>query len=320
VNTDLSEKTMPVDPQVQAFLEELAALRAPPLSSLTPDQARKGMVASSKSLGESEPVSEKQDRTVAGPAGAIPIRVYIPRNHGPLPVLVYFHGGGWVMGDIETHDAFCCSLTNAAGCAVVSVAYRLAPEHRFPAAFDDAYAAARWVHDRAGDWGGDPRRVAIGGDSAGGNLAAAVALRARDERAFRPVLQVLIYPIMDFCFDTPSYRQNADGYMLTRADMRWFWRCYLAREEDGRQPYASPLRAEDLRGLPPALVITAEYDPLRDEGETYAARLREAGVTVTLTRYPGMIHGFIRRTAQFDKARRGLREIGEALRAAFSRP
>jgi acetyl esterase len=201
---------------------------------------------------------------------------------------------------------------------VVSVDYRLAPEHKYPAAVDDAYAATEWVFARAQAIGADRRRVAVGGDSAGGNLAAAVSLMARDRAQFRPAFQVLIYPILDYDLNTASYRENGDGYLLTRDTMRWFWECYLSREEEGREPYASPLRAEDLRGLPPALVITAEYDPLRDEGEAYAGRLREAGVPVTLSRYDGMIHAFFRRTALFDKAKAAMREVGDALRQAFA--
>jgi acetyl esterase len=311
---------MGIDPQVQEFLDELKSLKAPPLATLTPKEARMGMIASSAALGPPEPVEKIEDRQVPGPAGAIPVRIYRPDVAGPLPVLVYFHGGGWVLGEIATHEAFCCSVCNAVACIVVSVGYRLAPEHKYPAAAEDAYAATRWVFEHAGRFGGDPQRIAIGGDSAGGNLAAAVALMARDRAAFRPVLQVLVYPITDFNLDRPSYHENADGYLLSREDMAWFWRCYLSKEEDGCEPYASPLRAPDLAGLPPALVITAEYDPLRDEGEAYAARLRAACVPVVLTRYTGMIHGFIRRTARFDQARVALGEIAGALRKAFAGP
>ena len=306
-----------LDPQVRAFLDELESLDAPPLEALILEEARAAILADAEALGPPEPVAKVEDRTVPGPAGEIPIRVYAPEGTGPFPVLVYYHGGGWVLGSIPSHDSVCCQIANAAGCLVVSVEYRLAPEHKYPAAVDDAYAATGWVVDSAGEIGADPRRVAVGGDSAGGNLAAAVCLMARDRAAFQPVLQVLIYPITDYNLNTPSYLENAEGYLLTRETMKWFWQCYLEREEDGSQPFASPLRAEDLSGLPAALVITAEYDPLRDEGEAYAARLRDAGVPVTLTRYDGMIHAFIRRTALFDQAKVAMREVSEALKQAW---
>jgi len=309
---------MPLDPQVKAFLEELASLDVPPLSSLTPQQARAQLVDVSALLGDPEPVAKIEDHRVEGPQGKIPVRIYTPRGSGPLPVLVFYHGGGWVLGDISTYQSYCTAVTNAAGCIVVAVDYRRAPEHKYPAAADDAFTAAAWVFDHAASFGGDPDRIALGGDSAGGNLTAVVSLMARDRSAFKPVAQVLIYPVTDFNFDTPSYRENAEGYMLTRDDMQWFWNCYLNSEEDGRQPYASPLKAANLSGLPPALVITAEYDPLRDEGEAYAARLRQAGVPVTLTRYDGMIHAFVRRLLIFDKARDALKQVADALKQAFA--
>ena len=309
---------MVIDPQVQEFLEELKSLGAPPPETLSPAEARALHAAGAETLGPPEPVAAIEDRTVPGPAGEIPIRIYVPEGTGPFPVFVYYHGGGWVLGSIATHDGLGCAIANAARCVVVSVEYRLAPEHTYPAAVDDAYAATAWVVENAGLIGGDSRRVAVGGDSAGGNLAAAVCLMARDRQTFNPVLQVLIYPITDASLDTPSYLENAEGYLLTRASMKWFWECYLDDEEDGCQPHASPLRAGDLGRLPPALVITAEYDPLRDEGEAYAARLRDAGVPVTLTRYDGMIHAFIRRTAIFDKARTAMQEVADALKQAFA--
>ena len=313
------EEAMPIDPQVRVFLDQLAELRAPALYTLTPQQARDAVTISSALLGKPDPVGKIEDRRVPTAGGEIPIRIYTPVGAGTFPVLVYYHGGGWVVCDVETHNSLCCSVTNAAECIVVSVDYRLAPEHKYPAAVDDAYAAAEWVFDHAETFGGDSRSIALGGDSAGGNLAAVVALKARDQAAFQPSLQVLIYPATDFNFDTPSYRENAEGYMLTRGDMEWFWRCYLPDEQSGGQPYASPLRAADLSGLPPALVITAEYDPLRDEGEAYAARLREAGVPVVLSRYEGMIHGFVRHTAQFDRARTAVDEIAAALQGMSAR-
>ena len=308
---------MPVDPQVRTFLDELAALGAPPLEQLTPEEARANTAAESALMGEPEPVAKKEDRQVPGPHGPIPIRIYTPEGEGPFGVLVYYHGGGWVVGDIPSHEGICCSLVNAAKCIVVSVDYRLAPEHKYPAAADDSYAATQWVAENAESFGGDPKRIAIGGDSAGGNLTAAVTLMAKDRGGPEIRLQVLVYPVTDFRFDTRSYEENAEGYLLTSVGMRWFWNHYLADEKDGAEPYASPLRAKDLSGLPPAVVLTAEYDPLRDEGEAYAARLGSAGVPTTLTRYSGMIHAFFRRSDRFDKAKKAQAQVAEALRKAF---
>jgi len=206
-------------------------------------------------------------------------------------------------------------LTNAADCAVVSVEYRLAPEHKFPAAVEDGYAATKWVAQNASNLGVDAARIAVGGASAGGNVAAVVALMARDRGTPRLVYQLLLYPVTNFAFDTPSYQQNADGYMLTKDAMMWCWSLYLRGEADGHNPYASPLRAQDLHGLPPALVVTAEYDPLRDEGELYAARLREAGVPAVCKRYDGMIHGGL----PMDMGKQAWQEAAAALRSAFAR-
>lgn len=309
---------MALDPQVQAFLEELQRLEAAPFHKLSPAQAREVSMNGAKQLEPPQPVAKIENRRVRGHGGWIPIRIYTPEGTAPLPVFVYYHGGGWVIGDVDTHEGLCTAIANAAGCIVVSVDYRLAPEHKFPAAVDDAYAAARWVADNAASFGGDADRLAVGGDSAGGNLAAVVALMARDRGMFQLAFQVLIYPVTDHNFNTLSYTENAEGYLLSREDMRWFWGHYLAHVDDGDHPYASPLRARDLSRLPPALVITAEYDPLRDEGEAYAARLRNAGVPVTLSRYQGLIHAFIRHTERFDKARAAIREVGDALQRAFA--
>lgn len=286
----------------------------PPLSSLTPQEARAKTEAEAALLGPAEDVAAKVDREIPGPEGPIPVRIYTPGSMPPRGLFVYYHGGGWVIGDVATHDPFCCTLANATGWRVMSVDYRLAPENKFPAAVDDAYAAAQWAFANVEAVCGGVEPIAVGGDSAGGNLAAAVCLMARDRKTFHPALQVLVYPATDYSFDTPSYWENAEGYLLSRADMKWFWDCYLAHPEDGGNPYASPLRAIDFRDLPPALILTAEYDPLRDEGEEYADRLRAAGVAVKLVRYPGMIHAFVRRTKQFTQAWAAIREVAEALR------
>ncbi len=309
---------MTLDPQAKRIMDATAALNLPPVEQMTPAQARDNMRARTAGLGPVEDVARVADHRVPVAGGDIAVRCYTPAGTGPFPALVFFHGGGWVIGDIETHDGICRSLANAAGCVVASVDYRLAPEHRYPVAVEDAFAATRWVAAEGARLGVDPRRIAVGGDSAGGNLAAAVSLMARDRGGPALKLQVLVYPVTDHSYDTASYRDLAEGYMLTRAGMQWFWNHYLGPDGDGRQPYASPLQAPKLDGLPPALVMTAEYDPLRDEGEAYADRLRRAGVPVTVTRYPGLVHGFIRWINLVDKSRAARDEIAGALRKAFA--
>jgi acetyl esterase len=309
---------MPLDPQAQNIVDAMAALNLKPVEDCTPSEAREAMRARTAALGPFDEVAKVAEHRVPVDGGEISLRLYSPSDSAPHPVLVFYHGGGWVIGDLDTHDGICRSLTNAAGCAVASVDYRLAPEAKYPVAAHDSYAALRWVADNAGRLGLDPGRVAVGGDSAGGNLATVVALMARERRGPSLMQQTLIYPVTDHGFDTPSYRENATGYVLTREAMRWFWRHYLARDEQGAEVYASPLRAGSLTGLPPALVLTAECDPLRDEGEAYAARLRDAGVPVTLTRYSGMFHGFFRMTRLLDKARAALDEVAGSLRKAFA--
>jgi acetyl esterase len=268
--------------------------------------------------GPPTPLPVVRDVAIAGAAGTIPARLYRPSRDGTLSLLVYFHGGGWVIGNLEGYDNVCSDLAAEAGCAVLSIDYRLAPEHRFPAAADDCFAATAWARINAAALGIDPARLAVGGDSAGGNLAAVVALMARD-RGGPPVrFQLLVYPVTCGRMDTPSYRDNAEGYLLTQAAMVWFWNHYTPHAADRELPYAAPLRAADLGGLPPALVLTAEFDPLRDEGEAYAARLRAAGVPTTLRRYDGQIHGFFTMGALVDRARAALDETAAALRAALA--
>jgi len=309
---------MPLDPQAKRIIDATVALGLPPMEQMTPAQARESMRTRTAGLGPVEDVARVDDHAVPVEAGNITVRSYTPAGGGPFPALVFFHGGGWVIGDVDTHDGICRSLANAAGCVVASVDYRLAPEHKYPAAAEDAFAATRWIAREGARLGVDTGRLAVGGDSAGGNLAAAVALMARERGGPELALQVLVYPVTHHAFDTNSYQKHADGYLLTRDAMRWFWAHYLRRAEDGAQPHASPLLARSLEGLPPALVITAEYDPLCDEGEAYAARLGQAGVPVTLTRYAGMIHGFIRMINLVDKARAARDEIAGALRKAFA--
>jgi acetyl esterase len=309
---------MPLDPQAQSLVDALAKLNLKPIEDSTPEEARESMRSRMTALGPFDEVAAVGEHRVPVTDGEITVRLYSPGGSGPRPVLVFYHGGGWVIGDLDTHDGVCRSLTNAAGCVVASVDYRLAPEAKYPVAAEDSYAALQWIVANATRLGVDPRRAAVGGDSAGGNLSAVVSLMARDRGGPTLVYQVLIYPVTDHSLDTPSYLENAAGYVLTREAMRWFWRHYLAREEQGREPLASPLRAPSLAGLPPTLVITAASDPLRDEGEAYAARLRDAGVPVTLTRYDGMFHGFIHMTRFLDKARAAVDEVGGSLRKAFA--
>jgi acetyl esterase len=309
---------MPLDPQAKRIIDATNALGLPPVEQMSPADARESMRTRTAALGPIEDIALVGDHRVPVDGGEITVRCYTPAGAGPFPALVFFHGGGWVIGDLFTHDGICRSLANAAGCVVASVDYRLAPEHKYPVAVEDAFAATRWVAQHGEQLGVDARRLAVGGDSAGGNLAAVVSLMSREQGGPGLALQALIYPATQHSFDTRSYEEHADGYLLTRNGMRWFWNHYLRRPEDGAETHASPLLSRDLGGLAPALVITAEYDPLRDEGEAYADRLREAGVPVTLTRYPGMIHGFFRMINLVDKARAARDEVAGALRKAFA--
>jgi acetyl esterase len=248
-------------------------------------------------VGTGEPVAKVEDLKVPGPAGPIPVRVYWPSTEPGLPVIAFFHGGGFVIGNCDTHDGTARALANRAGAVLLSVDYRMAPEDRFPAALDDCYAATQWLAANASsELGADASRLAVAGDSAGGNLAAAVALRARDDSAGPAIaFQLLVYPVVDLSAGRSqheSQRTNGEGYFLTRSSMEWYRSQYLADEADGENPLASPFVAADLSGLPPAYVVTAEFDPLRDEGEAYARRLQDAGVPTTLVRVDGMFHGF----------------------------
>jgi acetyl esterase len=263
--------------------------------------------------GLPDEVDEVVDLLIPGPAGKLRVRVYRPLSTELMPVVIWFHGGGWVVGTLDSHDPVCRALANRTPCVVVAVDYRLAPEAPFPAAVEDSWAATQWVAQEALKLGGDASRIAVAGDSAGGNLAAAVALRARDS-GLELALQVLVYPVTDSDLDSESYLRLATGLNLTRAKMEWYWQQYLGGA-DGSQPEASPLRALDLAGVAPALVQTAEHDPLLSEGEAYAARLAEAGVPVTLTRYEGMIHGFIRMPALVAEADFALAEVASAVAA-----
>jgi acetyl esterase len=309
---------MALDPDMKTLLDQMAAAKLESFHQMTPAAAREQMKRR-VSAGDPVPIGRVQDRMIPRPNGEIPIRIYTPDGNGPFGVLVYFHGGGWVVGNIEMTDQPCRMIAKAAGCVTVSVDYRLAPEHKFPAGPEDCYAAAKWVSDNAVALGCDASRIAVGGTSAGANLAAAVALMARDRGTPKIAYQLLVYPATRRELDTPSHKQFAtDGYyILSRADMEWFWGHYLASEADSANPYACPARAESLAGLPPALVITAEFDPLRDEGEAYAARLREEGVATVLKHYDGVTHGFFGMPSVVEKSRVAIAEASAALRRAI---
>lgn len=311
---------MALDPTAAGLLAQMAEAGAPPLNTLSPVDARAAAGAFADLAGEGDPVASIADRTIPGPHGDIPVRVYTPNvsGAGPLPCLVYFHGGGWVLGDLEGVNGICKAVANRAGCVVVSVDYRLAPEHKFPVPVDECFAATQWVAANGASIGVDGTRIAVGGDSAGGNLAAAVALRARDEGGPGLRMQLLVYPVTDHDYGTPSYASNGSDYLLTKDMMQWFWDHYLRTPADGKNPLASPLRATNLAGLPAAHVITAEFDPLRDEGEAYAAALKQAGVPVTHTRYDGQIHAFWQMLAVFESANAAADESAGHLRKAFA--
>jgi acetyl esterase len=265
-----------------------------------------------------EPVAEIRELALPGAGGSIAARLYVPDAAEPLPVLAYFFGGGWVLGSLDTAEPVCRQLANAAACAVVSVAYRRAPEDPFPVAVEDCYAATCWLAENGAGHGLDATRLAVGGASSGGNLAAAVAMLARDHGGPSLAFQLLVYPPLDYRAATPSMREPVQRPFFGPEDVAWCWSHYLADPADGESPSASPLRAGDFRGLPPALVITAEVDPLRDEGELYAARLREDGVPTDLVRFEGVMHGFFSLTDELDAAIEAQELAACALRRAFA--
>jgi acetyl esterase len=313
---------MQLDPQARAVLERVAHANLPAYSQLGAPAARTLYRETRGKLSAAPPeVARVADLRATGPAGDIPVRLYRPLGASEgetLPVLVYFHGGGWTIGDLDTHDVPCREFANLAHCAVVSVDYRLAPEHKFPAAFDDAVTATHWVHAQADTLGVDASRLAVGGDSAGGNLAAAVAIAFRDTRGPRIAMQTLIYPGTDMAADTPSHAAFAAGYLLTRDAILWFKGNYLRGPADEADWRASPLRAGDLAGLPPAYVITAGFDPLLDEGRAYADRLRAAGVKVTYECFAGMIHGFVTMGGAIAAAHHAIYRASLGLKHAFA--
>ncbi|WP_254538073.1 alpha/beta hydrolase [Halomarina litorea] len=321
----------PLDPQVASVIDRIDRQGVPEWHAMGVECARR-VEDEVFSGGAGPPVELVRNLSVPGPDGDIPIRVYRPEGDEPHPVLVYYHGGGWVLGTLDSVESVCRELADRTGCVVVSVDYRLAPEHPFPAAVDDAYAALEWTAANAPSLGGDPTRIGVAGTSAGGNLAAAMALRVRTvngeaswtgcrrEGSNRPTstvdlaYQLLLYPITDHAFDRPSY-EECEGHLLSSADMEWFWTQYLRSPVDGHNPFASPLRAPDLSGVAPATVVTAGYDPLRDEGRAYADRLAAADVPVDHEHYPSMCHGFLSLTDEVDVADRAMDTIADRVRS-----
>ena len=314
---ELMTRSERLHPEVRALLEMMDAQGAPPLETQDPVEARSARLEPMKLLGgQPDELGRVEDLTAPGPAGDIPLRLYASEPGGLRTALVYFHGGGFVFGNLDTHDAVCRAIAKESGAVVVSVDYRLSPEHKFPAAVDDSYAATVWVAANAERLGIDKHRIAVGGDSAGGNLATVIAMRCRDAGGPALAAQVLIYPVTDVStFETGSHRELGEGYFLTRAAMEWFTGHYLASADHKRHLEASPLLAPNLSGLPPALVITAEFDPLRDEGEAYAQRLKQAGVPVTVSRYPGMIHGFVSMRGVLSGGRQAIQEAAKFTRS-----
>jgi acetyl esterase len=311
------ETATALDPQAKAVIDLVIKSGRPPYHQLSPKDARQMFRDTRPASTPPAPeIGAVRDLT----ADAIPLRLYRPQGvpaSTALPALVFFHGGGWVIGDLDTHDTLCRQLTAGAGISVVNVDYRLAPEHKFPAAIDDAWAATRWVAAHAAELGIDAGRLAVGGDSAGGNLAAVVALLARDHGAPPLALQVLIYPVTDVGAESQSYVDFAEGFMLTRESMRWFAAHYLTAERDAADWRVSPLRAPSLAGVAPALVVTAGFDPLRDEGDAYARKLREAGVHADSICYGGMIHGFAPMGRLIETGNRAVAHIAATLRQAL---
>jgi acetyl esterase len=306
---------MPLDPQAQQVVDLVEAVG---LLRLTPDSdpVEQRALMNAAVLPSDLELAVIEDREIPGPGGALPVRVYRPDGDAAKPLVVFFHGGGWVVGSIATHDSTCRSLADALDAVVVSVDYRLAPEHKFPAALDDCAAALAWSVEHAVELGADPARVVLAGDSAGGNLAAVVAQLARESG---PAIsfQLLVYPVTDCEFDSRAMIDNAEGYFLTRYAMQWFFAQYLEQEGQGDDPRVSPLRATDLGGLPPAFIVTAEYDPLRDQGIAYAERLAAAGTPCEVRTYPGMFHGFFGMGAQITAAQPAFDDAVAAVQAAL---
>ena len=305
---------MPLDPDVEILLSSMEqnGEGAGSIADVGVEQARQ-FIEVFGTIGGTVEVARVEDHTVPGPGGDIPVRLYSPSADAVLPVVVYLHGGGWCIGNIASHDGICRKLAAQSGLTVVSVDYRLAPEHRFPCAPEDCYAAVQWVPDHAGELRVDASRMALAGDSAGGNLTAVTALLARDRGGPAISFQLMMYPVIDATMSFPSFKENAEGKLLSARDMVFFYEQYAGDDVDPKDPMLSPLYAPSLSGLPPALVITAEYDPLRDEGEAYADALQQAGVEARSSRYDGMVHGFFGLEAVIPAAAPAMEEAAAAL-------
>ncbi len=310
---------MSLHPQVKAVLEAMEARGLPPLEQQSVAEARAAFEMSAKAMSKPLKTVETENLKIEGFKKPISLRVYTPQAEGELPALIYYHGGGWVIGNIETHDALCHSLAAESGCKVISVDYSLAPDEKFPAAVEDAYLAVKWAADHAGELGIDKGKLAVGGDSAGGNLAAAVCWLATRRSGPEISWQMLIYPSTGY-HPTESYEKYGDGYYLTKATMAWFREHYLHSPEDTQNPLAAPLLipGEETAALPPAYILTAEYDPLCDGGEQFARKLEDAGVEVNYVCYPGMIHGFIGMTEYLDDGKRAVKELAAALKSRYT--
>lgn len=299
-------------------MNKLAALNLPPATELTPEQVRKNSALSRAAVErERESVGKIEERSIPGPAGNIPVRIYRPESAGTHPLIMLFHGGGWVVGDLDTEDATCRGLCRRVGAVVISVDYRLAPETAYPGAVDDCFAATVWAIGHAEELGIDASRVATSGTSAGGNLSGAVAMMARDRGGPAIAHQLLFCPVIDADFDRSSYIRNATDYGLTRDGMIWFWDHYTGSGDDRYEPYASLIRAEDLSGLPETTIIAAEFDPLVDEAVAYGDALKAAGVKTRCTVYDGMTHGFNGYVGVVDAAKVALDEAAAGIRASF---
>jgi acetyl esterase len=311
---------VPLDPAAKRLLDMLAVGGMADIATMTPQQMRDGFRRLAQAVDvKGVPIGKVEDGELPGPGGPLPYRLYRPQHPAaqPLPALVFFHGGGCVFGDIETHDGLCRTLATESGCAIISIGYRRAPEHKFPAAVEDSYAATQWVSAHAAGLGLDADRIAVGGDSAGGGLAAVVCQMAAASRGPRLALQVLLCPVMNIRAETPSRRELAQGYFLNQATIDWMLRHYGGDDVDLDDPRLSPLRAAQFSGLPPAQIHTAEFDPLRDEGEAYAKVLRHAGVAAQYTCHAGMIHHFYAMAGAIPAARAALKAAAADMRAAL---
>ena len=304
---------MPLHPQAQAFLDAIAEQNPPGWNEMTPDQGREIFASFGQLFGEGPELDRVEDQTIPG---GVNIRIFSNAAAETQPAVIYFHGGGWVLGNVQTHDALCRRIAKASDCTVISVDYALAPEDKFPKPLEDCYLATQHVANHAADLGIDPGKIAVAGDSAGGNLAAAVTIKARDQAGPTIKFQLLIYPVIEPNFETESYRQFAEGHGLSRLVMQWFWKQYISDAAPG--PLAAPCTAETLQGLPAAHVITAEYDVLRDEGEAYAEQLRAAGVPTTAKRYHGNLHGFIHFAEMFDDGIKATDDLAQILKAQLN--